>query len=939
MNQNEQILYAYLTELPSKDKTHQWSFAILLQNIGERLLELDARGEIIPNIMESCSLSKKGNQLRLQIKRSKFFQNGKDLTADHIIETLVNIARENDQHTLFGVALKDQDDIASNFKKSSKHRIEISFRRSISDLMNLLSMIEATILSSNEEPISGSGPWTIQKWTDQCLALKLSESHALASQSFYDQVILKPITDFDSHNPEDAYVIISPGFSRKMPPLNFLNKQVYLNLQHQFSSFFLFKQHHEDLGPLFQIITEKILKKKTHWQRNPSDSFTPEDTALYFQLRRKSQVNKAYEQLNVNLKIIGTQLPQALIDTIKATFQVYKINLSFDEIGTDGWLCIMDTPTPKDSYTVIKHFWRFLISEKISRSDIPGYQYLKKAYHETDLIRRINFYKDFLTSLHRSNKFCPFFKSPLMLISNRMIETANSSYFSFIDVKKSFKEAKDEELRLATLSAIGSAVQMFAHDVKKPFSMIQSFVSLIDGTNDPEKIKQLSQKHLPRIRQTIKRVDGLIYDIVEIGSNSDIIQEPNSLHEIIETCLEEAILFENEKNLSVSRKLLHHSKIDVDAHKIRRVFINILTNAYQACQERGQIWVHSRLTEDDFIQITIGNSGSYIASEQKDKIFDAFYTKGKRHGTGLGLAIAKRIIEGHGGEIWCTSDKKKGTEFFFTVPSTNEIDKPEENLVVKEETQQLDDWQYQPLNIIIADDSKAYLGLMEDIISSIYCPNLTVEYVSTVSDLLKKAKEFKYDLMIVDINFGDSHYDGFYALSKIRKLGIDSLVCLHSDAPVIDYQRRALLSGADMFLPKPITAAHFEKLFQSCQKIQSHQATYWVVDDDPFFLSMWEESDLAVKVFLNPEDLLEQLKFLNEKVEGIIIDFTFENWDGDGMSLAKTIKSSLETPPPLYLCSDRLAIDDRSLFDDILPKDIAGALERLKKAKKRNQQS
>jgi hypothetical protein len=69
-----------------------------------------------------------------------------------------------------------------------------------------------------------------------------------------------------------------------------------------------------------------------------------------------------------------------------------------------------------------------------------------------------------------------------------------------------------------------------------------------------------------------------------------------------------------------------------------------------------------------FIEFTIGNSGPTIPSTDVEKLFSAFFTKGKRGGTGLGLAIAQKIVNSHGGKIRCSSSNEHGTCFVFTIP-------------------------------------------------------------------------------------------------------------------------------------------------------------------------------------------------------------------------------------------------------------------------------
>lgn len=94
--------------------------------------------------------------------------------------------------------------------------------------------------------------------------------------------------------------------------------------------------------------------------------------------------------------------------------------------------------------------------------------------------------------------------------------------------------------------------------------------------------------------------------------------------------------------------------VNVDAHRVQRVFSNIINNALEAMSvNKGRLWFFTK--EDlnsQFTQFCIGNSGSFIQKEEVSKIFDAFYTKNKQGGTGLGLAIAQEIIYAHGGKIW-----------------------------------------------------------------------------------------------------------------------------------------------------------------------------------------------------------------------------------------------------------------------------------------------
>ena len=110
--------------------------------------------------------------------------------------------------------------------------------------------------------------------------------------------------------------------------------------------------------------------------------------------------------------------------------------------------------------------------------------------------------------------------------------------------------------------------------------------------------------------------------------------------------------------------------------KIDRVFSNIITNAIEAMNFRGNIWIQTKeilIEKISFVEFGIGNDNSYIPKEELQNIFKEFFTRNKKSGTGLGLAIAEKMIKAHGGNIWCISKKNEKyptgkVEFRFTIP-------------------------------------------------------------------------------------------------------------------------------------------------------------------------------------------------------------------------------------------------------------------------------
>ena len=97
--------------------------------------------------------------------------------------------------------------------------------------------------------------------------------------------------------------------------------------------------------------------------------------------------------------------------------------------------------------------------------------------------------------------------------------------------------------------------------------------------------------------------------------------------------------------------------------------MNILVNAAQAIEEKGQITIRTSTAEGK-VWVAISDTGSGIAPENLTKIFDPFFTtKDVGKGTGLGMNIAYNIVKEHGGDIKVESELGKGTCFTLSLPA------------------------------------------------------------------------------------------------------------------------------------------------------------------------------------------------------------------------------------------------------------------------------
>lgn len=220
-------------------------------------------------------------------------------------------------------------------------------------------------------------------------------------------------------------------------------------------------------------------------------------------------------------------------------------------------------------------------------------------------------------------------------------------------------------------AGVGMATQMLAHDVRKPFSLLRITMSQMRAAATPAECRAALARGEEAVERALAQAEGMIQDVMDLGSRKATRQRDTSLVQVIEESLAETRDVVEGSLPCVDCRFEHRSPACIDPLRIQRVLHNLLQNAAQAAGPSGRIWIETSETATE-IQVVIGNDGSTIPPEELEQVFEAFYTKGKAGGTGLGLTIAKQIIGDHQGMIWCRSAPETGTEFCFTLPKSRE---------------------------------------------------------------------------------------------------------------------------------------------------------------------------------------------------------------------------------------------------------------------------
>lgn len=240
------------------------------------------------------------------------------------------------------------------------------------------------------------------------------------------------------------------------------------------------------------------------------------------------------------------------------------------------------------------------------------------------------------------------------------------------------QRAASESAKALHYMNLAQMTQSLAHDIRRPFSILKVALDQIaDMSDNPERQDSIGV-FVKKIRQNVGKslddVNRLIADVMEMsGSQTSLHCSPVRIYTLLSRSFAQVFPYEDSK-IQIHYDLQHVHQIWGDDIKLLRVLVNIIDNARQAMHGEGKLWIKSYENHENQICISVGNSGSFIREEDISKIFEPFFTKGKRNGTGLGLAICKKIIEAHGGEISCSSSQEQGTFFVLRLPLSEQKD-------------------------------------------------------------------------------------------------------------------------------------------------------------------------------------------------------------------------------------------------------------------------
>lgn len=211
--------------------------------------------------------------------------------------------------------------------------------------------------------------------------------------------------------------------------------------------------------------------------------------------------------------------------------------------------------------------------------------------------------------------------------------------------------------RLASLGRLAAGV---AHEIGNP---VTGIACLAQNLRDERPDEPEVQHNVTQILGQTKRINDIVRSLVSFSHGGQDLDHRDRIN--VRDCVDEAIqlvqLSRSEKRTRCFNHCDGSLEIEGDRQKMLQVFVNLLTNACQACGEDDRVTVSARL-DDGRVEIRVQDEGHGIDPANMDRVFDPFFTtKEPGEGTGLGLPLVYNIVKEHGGYINIISPPGGGT--------------------------------------------------------------------------------------------------------------------------------------------------------------------------------------------------------------------------------------------------------------------------------------
>ena len=401
------------------------------------------------------------------------------------------------------------------------------------------------------------------------------------------------------------------------------------------------------------------------------------------------------------------------------------------------------------------------------------------------------------------------------------------------------EQEKDEKYKAELLIAAKKAetaneaktefLQRMSHDIRTPINGIRGLVNMADHyADDMEKQTEYRTKVKEASNLLLELVNDVL-DMSKLESGEIVLEEiPFNLSSISREVFVVIEQMAAEQNIRVAweKKEITHRDFIGSPGYVKRVMMNILSNAVKYNKENGQIYVScveipSEQPEMTTMEFVCRDTGIGMAEEFQKHIFEPFAqehtgSRAKFAGTGLGMAISKKLVEEMGGTITFESKKGVGSTFVIRVPFKIDLDADK-----REESKDVSEKSIKGMHVLLAEDNELNMEIAEFLLQNEGAEVTKAWNGQEIVELFRKSEAGEFDVILMDIMM--PIINGYEAAKRIRSLDREDakkipIIAMTANAFTED-RIRAKEAGMDEHVAKPIDV---ELLIKVIHKLVKH---------------------------------------------------------------------------------------------------------------------
>lgn len=403
--------------------------------------------------------------------------------------------------------------------------------------------------------------------------------------------------------------------------------------------------------------------------------------------------------------------------------------------------------------------------------------------------------------------------------------------------RKQEKE-KDEKYKAKLLRAAKKAeaaneaktefLQRMSHDIRTPINGICGMINVADHYADNMEKQTECRAKIKKTSHLLLELINEVLDMSKLESDEVVLEDiPFNLNSIFEEILGVIEHMAAEQNIRIiweEKEVTHWNLIGSPVH-VKRILMNILSNAVKYNKENGYVYIScreipSKQTAMPTLEFVCRDTGIGMTEAFQKRIFEPFAqehagSRTKFAGTGLGMPITKKLVEKMGGTISFESKEGTGTTFVIRIPFQIDADMKDRN-----ETEEKTETSIQGLHVLLTEDNELNMEIAEFVLQNEGAVVTKAWNGQKAVDIFRKSRPGEFDAILMDIMM--PVMNGYEAAKMIRSLDREDakvipIIAMTANAFTED-KMRAKEAGMDEHIAKPVDGKLLVKVINELVK-------------------------------------------------------------------------------------------------------------------------